>query len=315
MLRDDEVETIVPLSIDMSDFIDALTNVYVRLSDVQFNRNDALGANRKTYAAEASDAFDGARILESCATGASAVFSTSTFADFKGQLLPDGRGTMDAILTKNFFGEVFNIVINDPSSIVFESTDRCDPDEVDCGIADTTGSNELFTDFFETQNEGSPIAGNGWTNYSEAGTETWEAYFDDGTNASLGISARVGSYASGDNSTINWLITPEIDFDTQDGETLNFKTSNSFADGSILELFFSSDWDGAEGNITSATWDLLPAAYIVQDDDFFGDWLNSGNVNLSCINGSGYIAWKFVGSGKEEFDGTYELDEIEVHSD
>lgn len=314
ILRDDEVETIVPLAIGIEDFTDALTNVYVGLSDVQFNRNDALGENRKTYAAEASDAFDGERLLESCATGASAIFSTSTFADFKGQLLPDGSGTMDAILTKNFFGEEFNIVVNNPSSIAFDSTDRCDPDEIDCGSANDTGSNELFTDFFETQIEGSPITGNGWTNYSEAGTETWEAYFDDGTNASLGISARVGSYLSGDDSTITWLITPEIDFDAQDGETLNFKTSNSFADGSTLELFFSNDWDGSEEHIASTTWDVLSAAYIVQDDDFFGDWLTSGNVDLSCINGSGYIAWKYVGSGDEAFDGTYELDEIEVHS-
>jgi len=314
MLRDDEVESIVPLSVSIADFTDALTNVYVRLSDVQFNRNDALGDNRKTYAAEASDEFDGERLLESCTTGASVIFSTSTFADFKGQLIPDKRGNMDAILTKDFFGETFNIVLNDPSSIAFDSLDRCDPDEIDCGIADITGPNEIFTDFFETQSQGSPIAGNGWTNYSEAGTASWEAYFDDGTNASLGISARVGSFSSGDDSTISWLITPEIDFDAEEGETLNFKTSNSFSDGSILELFFSSDWDGTEGGVASATWDLLPAAYIVQDDDFFGDWFNSGNVNLSCINGSGYIAWKYVGSGEEEFDGTYELDEIEVKS-
>ena len=102
----------------------------------------------------------------------------------------------------------------------------------------------MFSDFFETQTVGTPISGNGWTNYIEAGNAQWEAYFDDGTNASLGISARVGSFMSGDTSSIAWLITPQFNFDTQNGETLNFKTSNNFSDGSQLELLFSNDWDG-----------------------------------------------------------------------
>lgn len=313
ILRDDEVEEIVPLPIAISDFSDAKTNLFVRLTDVQFNRNEVLNS-QKTYAAEPGDEFDGERVLESCASGASTIFSTSTFADFKGLLLPDGRGTMDAVLTRNFFGDTFNLVINTPNDINFDSTDRCDPDEIDCGLATSTGSNILFSDFFETQNEGSPIAGNGWTNFSEEGTRSWRAYFDDGSNASLGISANIGSFMSGDDSTVNWLITPQINFDAQDGETLNFKTSNSFSDGSTLELLISTDWDGNEANIASATWNLLPAAYIVMDDDFFGDWLDSGNVDLSCVNGSGYIAWKYAGSGDETADGTYELDEIVINA-
>ena len=204
-------------------------------------------------------------------------------------------------------------MVNDPSTINLEG-ERCDPSEVTCGIASDTGSNVLFSDFFETQTEGDPITGNGWTNYVEAGTQTWEAYFADGTNASLGISANMGSFMSGDASSIGWLVTPQIDFDAQDGETLNFKTSNSFADGSTLEVLFSSDWDGNPDTIPNATWDVISDAYVVMDSDFFGDWLDSGNVDLSCVTGSGYIAWKYVGSGDEDFDGTYELDEIQIQS-
>ena len=80
-------------------------------------------------------------------------------------------------------------------------------------------------------------------------------------------------------------------------------------------FLFSSDWDGNPNTITSATWDLLPAAYIVQDDDPFGPWFPSGNVSLECITGSGYIALKYVGSGEEGFDGTYEFDEIVINSE
>lgn len=313
LLRDDEVEEITPMPITFSEFTEEKTNLYVRLNNVQFNRAQALGDDRLTFAGEPEDEFDGERILESCDSGTSTVFSTSTFADFKGVLLPQGAGTIDGILTLNFFGEQFNIVVNDISTINLDG-ERCDPEEVDCGLASTTGSNVLFSDFFETQNEGTPISGNGWTNYIEAGTQTWEAYTSGGTNASLGISANIGSFMSGDASSIGWLVTPQINFDNQDGETLNFMTSNSFADGSTLELLFSSDWDGVPENIPSANWSILPAAFIVGDDDFFGDWFESGNVDLSCISGTGYIAWKYVGSGEEDFDGTYELDEIEIES-
>jgi len=283
---------------------------------VQFNRNDALGENRKTFAAEPEDEFDGERNLESCAEGFSVILSTSTFSDFKAIEVPQGRGYLDGILTYNYFGDTFNMVLNSPETIHFNSTDRCDPVEVNCGLADTTGSNVIVSEFFELQEEGESITENGWTNYIQEGSRVYEAYFSDGGNGnpSLGISASIGSYNSNDDSTIAWLIMPEIDFDVQDGETINFKTSNSFSDGSTLVLLFSSDWDGNPDTIATSTWDSLPAAYIVQDDDFYGDWYPSGNVRLDCINGKGYIGFKYTGSGEEDFDGTYELDEIIVNS-
>lgn len=314
ILRDVELAEITPLPINISDFSSDKTNLYVRLNDMQFNKNDALGENRKTFAAEPEDEFDGERNLESCTEGLSVILSTSTFSDFKAIEVPQGRGYLDGILTLNYFGDTFNIVVNTPETIHFDSTDRCDPQEVDCGLATTTGSNIIFSEFFETQEEGESITGNGWTNYIQEGSRDYQAYFNDGTNSSLGISASIGSFASGDDSTIAWLIMPEIDFDAQDGETINFKTSNSFSDGSTFELVFSSDWDGNPDHIATSTWAIIPAAYIVQDDDFYGDWFPSGNVSLDCITGTGYIGFKYTGSGEEDYDGTYELDEIVVNS-
>ena len=314
LIRDVEIAVIEALPITILDFSDDKTNLFVRLTDVQFERHEALGENHKTFAAEPGDQFDAERKLENCETGHSTIFSTSTYADYKAVLLPSGRGTMDAILTYDFYGEEFNITVSDPSTIYFDREDRCDPAEINCGLATSTGLNVLFSDFFENQSPGDPISGNGWTNYIEAGSEQWEAFTSTGSSPSLGISARMQAFNSGDSSNIAWLITPQINFDAQEGETLNFKTSNSFADGSTLELFISTDWDGNPDNITSATWGILSAAYITQDDDAFGPWFPSGNVDLDCIVGIGYIALKYVGSGEEAFDGTYEFDEIVINS-
>jgi len=186
---------------------------------------------------------------------------------------------------------------------------------LDCGLASAQASNNIFADDFQSQSVGSLISGNGWTNYIQEGTEGFEAYTQGGTNSSLGTSCRIGSFRSDDASSIAWLITPAIDLDAQNGETFMFKSSNSFSDGSELELLFSPDWDGTEVNITSATWGVLPAAYIVQDSDFFGAWFDSEIVDLSCGTGTIHIAFKYTGSGVAAFDGTYELDDISIDSE
>jgi hypothetical protein len=309
--RSNEVATIVPLPLSISDFTNDKTNLMIGLSDVQFNRDEVIN-NSLTYASEQSDEFDGERTLESCGSSASVIFSTSTFSDFKGISLPSGRGSMNAVLTKDFFGEVFNVAINTPEDIMFTNTERCDPIELACGLAETTGANNLFADDFESQSTNSLVSGNGWTNFIEAGSEGWEAYTQAGTNSSQGVSARVGSFNSGDTSTVAWLITPQIDLDANTGVTLNFETSNSFSDGSNMEILFSNDWDGTEAGITSATWGIVSDAYVTQDGDFFGDWFESGNVDLSCGSGQIYIAFKYTGSGNSDFDGTYELDFVSI---
>ena len=111
---------------------------------------------------------------------------------------------------------------------------------------------------------------------------------------------------------ITWLITPAINLTGKNGATLMFKTSNSLADSSFMEVLYSLDWDGTEANITSAIWGVLSAAYVVKDSDSFVPWFNSGNVDLTCATGTIYIAFKYTGGGQESFDGVYELDEVSI---
>jgi hypothetical protein len=59
-----------------------------------------------------------------------------------------------------------------------------------------------------------------------------------------------------------------------------------------------------------ADWASILDAEIVQDDQFFADWVSSGLVDMSCFEGDGHIAFRYIGSGAEASDGTYELDDI-----
>ena len=311
IIRDPEVATLTPKIASIGDLTEQDENTLIQLDDMQVNRN----LLNKTFAGEPDDEFDGFRLLENCETNATIFLQTSTFADFKSVPVPQNRGSIQGVFSRDF-GDDFNVfIVSSTSDITFDNTERCDPIELDCGIASSVGANNLFSDNFESQVNNVLINGNGWTNFIQEGTEGWEAYTQSGTNFSLGRSARVGSFNSGDALSVAWLITPAIDFDAQSGETFNFKTSNSFSDGSNMELLFSTDWDGVEDNIVSSTWGVLPAAYIVQDADFFGAWFDSGNVDLSCAEGTMYIAFKYTGSGQADLDGTFELDEISIDSE
>lgn len=314
IVRDTEVATIQAKEVSISEFTNDLESLWIRLNDVQFVREETIAGNRPlTFAAEATDQFDGERTLESCADNASVILSTSTFSDFKGLPLPTNRGSIEGVLTRDFFDNFYTLVINSPEDINFDNDERCDPIILDCGLANAAGTNVLFEDDFSSQSAFSPVSGNGWTNYTQAGSITYQAYTSGGSNASQGISVRVGAFQSGDASSVAWLITPAIDLDANTGVTLSFQTSNSFSDNSELELLFSTDWDGTEANITSATWGVVSAAYITQDSDSFASWFDSGIVDLDCGTGSNvYFAFRYTGSGASDFDGTYEIDNIRI---
>lgn len=308
ILRSSEVATLIPKVSNIQDLTGKDENTLIQLNNMQVNRFDLAS----TYAGESTDEFDGFRILESCDNKVSILMQTSTFADFKSLPVPQGKGSIQGIFGRDY-GDDFNVLmINSTTDIKFDNSERCDPLELNCGLAPSYGTTNLFYENFESQTNNRLITGNGWTNYIEAGTEGWEAFSSTSSNASLGRSARVQSASSGDASNITWLITPAINLTGKNGVTLRFKTSNSLADSSFLEVLYSLNWDGTPANIKSATWGVLSAAYVVKDSDSFVPWFNSGNVDLTCATGTIHIAFKYTGSGQDSFDGIYELDEVSI---
>lgn len=308
ILRGTEVAELTPKVANIQDLTDKDENTLIQLNNMQVNRFD-LGS---TYAGESTDEFDGFRVLESCDSKVSILLQTSTFADFKSLPVPQGKGTITGVFGRDYGDDFSVIMINTTTDINFDNQQRCDPLELNCGLATTYGTTNLFYEDFESQVNNRLIIGNGWTNYIETGTEGWEGFSSTSSNASLGRSARVQSASSGDASNITWLITPAINLEGKNGVTLRFKTSNSLADSSFMEVLYSLNWDGTQANIKTATWGVLSAAYVVKDSDSFVPWFNSGNVDLTCATGTIHIAFKYTGSGQEAFDGVYELDEVSI---
>ncbi len=302
IIRSGITEEIIPTISLTTNFSDDTMNTYVKMENLQFDL-DELG---KTFAGEPNDQYDAERILKSCETDMTFSLMTSTFSPFKSMEIPAEKGYLTAVLMKNFRESSPVVVLNSVDDINFSETERCDPIILDCGLATVAGTQDILTENFD-----SGTIGNGWTTYIQAGTENWETF--SGSAALSGFSVRIGSYQSGDESSVAWLISPALNMDAQTGETLEFQTSNSWADGSKLELLFSTDWDGTEAGVSTANWGILPAANIVSDDEYYQNWISSGIVDLSCAEGTNFhIAFKYTGSGNSDFDGTYELDEIEI---
>ena len=306
--RTNRIFEITPKLVNPEDLTAFDENTLVKLDNIQLNRFE-LGA---TFASESFDEFDGLRLLESCNSGVQIMMQTSTFSDFKTVLVPQGSGSVTGIYARDFRDD-FNVIIpNSSVNLEFDNTVRCDPLEHSCGMASVLGEHVLLDEAFENQRNNRLINSEGWTNYIETGSQGWEAWSSSATNASLGRSARFQSASSGDSSNVGWLITPPLNLDLQEGETLNFKTSNSRADSSYMEVLYADDWDGTEAGVTAATWRILTDAYVVKDTDPFTEWLPSGNVNLSCLSGTIHIAFKYTGGGQDGFDGVYELDDIKL---
>ena len=292
-------EIIVPKVVTLG-AIDKPENLctYVKVENAFFADN----LQGKAYIDPKED-FDTKRTIQTCqGLGFVEIFvETSSFADFANLALPVGGGSINAIVSRDFGGDFIVLVLNSEEDVDMNDT-KCIPEQVsDFPIT-------LLNENFESTSGNINIPG--WTNYIEAGTKPWRSYFNDDISS---IGARVGSFSSRNDSTISWLITTGINLEATSEEYLSFISSTSFADRSTLEVLISTDWDGTEATITTANWEALPAR-IASDNSDFTAFTTSTFINLSNYSGTAYIAFKYVGSGDEAFDGTYELDDIVINA-
>ncbi|MEP2936343.1 MAG: DUF5689 domain-containing protein [Gilvibacter sp.] len=303
IIRSAEVAEVTPLEVAVADLSDAYENLFVRLSDVQFNRNDVLGENPLTFAAEDGDEFDGERFLEACA-GGGVIVSTSTFADFKGLTLPVGRGTLDGILSRDFFDD-FNVInLNEPGDIDFgdEST-RCDPDFTAC-TTPSGGGTAFFSENFEGISDLSELVTAGWTLQNTSGGSTeWVL-----GNFSGNQYAQITAFSSGEENIESWLITPGIDMDAQTAEELIFEVQANFDNGTVLAVLFSENFTG---DAAAADWNLLDATIPVGPSSDFGNFETVGPVNISCLEGTIHIGFLYTGSESGQST-RYHVDDVEI---
>jgi len=286
IVRSPKIFTITPLEIEIQDFTDKFLNLYIKTNPVQFTKSQVLDKNTFTLAAEPNDIFNGERIIESCTTGSTTIMSTSTFSDFKGLKLPKSQGSCTGVLTKNFKGNAYNLVLNDPEGLVFDIETRCDPEVLQCSslIEENIALfQENFMGFKKKDLEKS-----GWIN----------------TNVTNGkLEYKIGDFAENQYVQITgfrskepiyeiWLISPEIDLSKTNGAILNFDIQSGYDNGNILEVFVTTNFNE---DIHKNDWIKLDAAISKGPLNSFGVFSPAGPINLSCIDGLIRIGFKYTG--------------------
>ena len=292
------VEEIVPKIIDFAEINEGDIGTFIRLENVFFESN----LKGKSYVDPTED-FDTQRKIQTCLGLGydDLLLETSSFSSFAHKTLPENAGTISAIVSKDFGGNFMVLNLNDTSDVRMND-ERCSP------LPMEDFKTILLEENFETQSGEIEIPN--WINYREEGTVSWRSYAD---SYSQSKAARIGSRNSTDDRTISWLITEGVNLETTSQEFLSFETSNSFANGSKLEVFISTDFDGNKDHIKQATWTILPAK-IVSNSISFKKWVHSTYIEISSYSGTAFIAFKYSGSGNSNFDGTYELDQIIIHA-
>ena len=280
--RTSERVNIVPKPMQFSALQEQDMGLWLRFDEVQFSTSE-LG---KTLAGEAFDEYDGERRLLSCQSYHSLWLSSSSFSTFKSVVLPEGKGSITALLTRDFFDEKFILKANDPEDLMLTDS-RCAP---------------LFEESFEQVRLGL-FQNEGWLNLAEEGSRFWEVYADE--NA-LGKSIKINSFRSGDERSVSWLILPPLDLQGVDHPVLTFRSSVHFADSSTLSVWVAPSIDA---EFTATSW-VPVAARIANRGDDPDKWIDSGPISLSDFPSGFRIGFRYEGSGKTSNDGTFELDDF-----
>lgn len=296
IIRNPEVVTLTPKVVTINELIEADENTLVQFDDVQIHRSQ-LGL---TFAGEVSDSFDGFRTIESCANATSITLQTSTFADFKSLTLPENRGVIQGVLTRDFGDDLNVLVINSTNDINFDNENRCDPDTLMCDTPSGGGS-AFYSEDFESFSD---YASEGWTNINVNGGGTDWIVGDFSGNSY----AQISGFNSNESEIDVWLVSPTINMDTTTGEELSFDVQTNFDNGNILSVYVSTNFTG---DVTTADWTPLDVTIPSGPASGFGSFTAVGPANISCLDGDINIAFFYEGSDPGSTT-RYHIDNIEI---
>lgn len=284
-LKEDELVN----KVTMKDLLnDAYLNTLVEVLDVQF----AASAVGRHYFEEGKNVGGATNWDLQDKSGNQVYFRTSSFANFATKLVPEGSGKVRGVLTK--YGNDYQLLARSEKDIVM--------------TAPRTVS--FFSEDFETVVDKSNLSLPGWANIVQNGKIVWKG----GVYAGNGC-AEFTISGTKVISNVAWLISPKIDMDLYNNETLTFRTAQHHLDVdsplNTIEVYISNNFDGL--NVAKATWIPLVVNLPKQATPWY-QFVGSGAVDISSYKGKINIAFKYIGSGKDlALDGSFRLDDIHIY--
>jgi len=253
----------------------------VKLENVQFSDAD-LGS---TYAdAENLITMNKTLVDEN---GQQVIVRTSGYASFADNLIPEGRGSMIAVVSK----------FNADWQLFIRSTFEVNFDKRRFGEVDT-----VFYEGFSSCVNGTAIDFTGWNNIAVTGVLQWMGFnnLDDAQYTKI---EGTGSESQ------TYLILPQ---QTLSDNKMSFRTRAGNLQGATLELVASTNYDGVS-NPSTATWTVLPTNIATAPTTGYGSWTESGEVDLTSYNGNAYIAFRYNTQATQK--GVFMLDDIIIYAE
>lgn len=253
----------------------------VRINNVQFATSEL----SLTYA-DAVNQFSQDRILADC-NGNQIIVRSSGFADFAGDQLAQGNGSITCIVGR--YNETLQLIIRDSKEINMAG-DRC-------------AGEILFKDF-----EDEILTSGGWQNVSVSGAGVqWIVDYFGGNN--FGKCTNYDQGTSSNTACETWLISPAIDLSGSASASMSFMNDVNYS-GDPLKLMVSTNYTGS-GDPNLATWDDISS--LVSWDPATSGWgfHDSGNIDLSSYVGNTiYIGFRYTGTNSN--GSTWEIDDISI---
>ena len=234
-------------------------------------------------------------------TGSTLAFRTSSFANFSGNPIPGGSGTVRGILTK-YAGE-YQFTARDENDITLEGT-RLDVAPPIIGTAITYGLyNETFESYTTTNNQVFPNA----VNDAAVGSRYWQVKTFGGNKY-----IQMSSFGGTPEANRSLFIIP-VDFTA--ASTFNFQSKDGYNDGNVLKVYYSTNYTPG-GDITAATLTDITSSFTIASGSTSGyatNFTNSGNYNIpASLTGNGYFIFEYTGNGNGGPTTTMQLENIRV---
>lgn len=172
----------------------------------------------------------------------------------------------------------------------------------------STVSKTIVSETFDSYAANATLNQNGWITKAVKGAKLWTA----GIYNANGY-AQTSSFGSGEVNDI-WLVTPQADLTSSSNPKLSFDVQISYWVGDVLSVLVSTDFDGKEEDLASATWTDITSSFSIPQTA--GGWGTSslataGTASLTSYKGKKvYVAFRYVGDAPNKLTTNVRLENI-----
>ena len=170
--------------------------------------------------------------------------------------------------------------------------------------------NSLYEDF-QTTVPNTDLALTDWINVAETGTKLFKAK-NFGTAKYVEMNPYTGVIADQEPSNKVWLVSPNIALASTANTFLSFNTTDAYNNGvATLQAYVVTNWTG---DILTSTKTLL-SAYISSGHttSSVGDFVNSGQIELTGIPNNFRIAFKYTGGFVPVATTQFQIDQVRIY--